>query len=142
MSINQKQLLSILQAVQIQLIYVQKMMYAAVCSELRQVLKEQYNTYRAIELEAYTIASSRGWDICGIDPLKIKMISLRCRIRLLLAESDSKIAKSLIQGNTRCIISNIRNSNNKQLSDNAVATLSHILLVCTADTTKRMRHFL
>ena len=124
------------------LIYVQKMMYAAVCSELRQVLKEQYNIYRAIEIEVYTIASSRGWDIWGIDPLKIKMISLRCRIRLLLAESDSKIAETLIQGNTRRIISNIRNSNNQQLSDNAVATLSHILLACTADTAKRMRYFL
>lgn len=142
MSTNQKQLLSILQIVQIQLIYIQKLMYAAVCSELRQVLKEQYNTYRAIELEVYTIASSRGWDIWGIDPLKIKIISLRCRIRLFFFENDSKIAETLIQGNARRIITNIRNSKNEQLSDNAVATLSHILLVCTVDTVKRMMCFL
>lgn len=139
MSREQQQLLSILKIVQLQQIYIYKIMHAAVSYELKEILADLYSIYRRIELEIFAIASSRRWDVLEVDPISIKLVAYICHCRLLFVNNEAKIAISIIRKNIHHIIHKIGNKKYDHSSDSTVMSLSNRLLVCVADIVKRIQ---
>jgi len=109
---------------------------------LRTALKEQLEDYDAIEQEAQSIASSRGWILEELDPAVKGMAKMVTRTRLAFGNVDSKVAAMMIQGNTRGIIKGYKNIHQLYSSDERVSLLAQKLLDCEHANAKKMQGFL
>ena len=65
---NREVLSSILKTVQIGQAGIRSVLDMGMQSSLRKELEAQLQEYSAIEMEAHTIASQRGWDLRALDP--------------------------------------------------------------------------
>lgn len=97
-------------------------------SQLKQVLHDQLTEYDSIERQAYAIATRKGWLMEPLDSGVERMSSLMAKMQLLGGEADSKIAKMLVQGNTRGMIKGLKNLHHCASLDPSVDEIAHKLL--------------
>lgn len=125
---NQKMLASILRTAQMGQAGIRCVMDHAVRTDLRTELKNQLREYDCIEKEAQKLASQRGWELTNLNPAVVNMASAMTKARLFGGNNDSKIAGMLIQGNTRGMITGLKNIHQYGKSDPAVTGLAQRLL--------------
>ena len=111
-------------------------------ASLRTELRSQLQQYDAIEQEAQTIASRRGWTLEELDPSIKIMSTMMSRAKLRFGNADSKTAAMMIQGNTRGMIKSLKNMHQFCSSDERVSNLSQKLLDCETANIRRMQGFL
>ena len=111
-------------------------------SGLRKALQSQLREYDAIEQEAYSIASTRGWELRELEPAAKGMVDMMTRAKLLFGNNDSRVAAMMIQGNTRGMILGIKDLHQFSGTDNQVSTLSQRLIDCETANIRQMQGFL
>ncbi len=109
---------------------------------LRKALESQLREYDCIETEAHSIASQRGWELPELEPGVRFMADMMTRMRLAYGNTDSKIAGMMIQGNTRGMITGLKNAHQFSQQDEPVSTLSQRLLDCETANIRQMQSFL
>lgn len=110
-------------------------------ASLRTELRSQLQQYDAIELEAHSIASSRGWNLEELDPSVKAMAGMMSRAKLKFGNADSKTAAMMIQGNTRGMIKSLKNMHQFCGNDERVSRLSQKLLDCETVNIRKMQGF-
>lgn len=95
---------------------------------LRRALHDQLTEYDAIEQQAYDLATRRGWLLEPLDSGLERMSSIMAKMQLIGGQKDSKIAKMLVQGNTRGMIKGLKNLHHCAPLDRQVDELAHKLL--------------
>lgn len=109
---------------------------------LRKALESQLQEYDIIESEAHAIASQRGWELPELDPAVRFMSDMMTKAKLAYGNTDSKIAGMMIQGNTRGMITGLKNAHQFNKQDAEVSTLSQKLLDCETANIRQMQNFL
>lgn len=109
---------------------------------LRKALESQLREYDSIESEAYSIASQRGWELSELNPSVRFMADMMTRTKLSYGNTDSKIAGMMIQGNTRGMITGLKNLHQFNKHDAQISTLSQKLLDCETSNIRQMQGFL
>ncbi len=100
----------------------------ALQEDLKRELAMELAEYDAIETEAQRIAGRRNWKLGNLNPAIKTMSGTMARARLVGGNADSKIAGMLIQGNTRGMITGIKNLHNSSHSDSSVEALAQRLV--------------
>ena len=109
---------------------------------LRKALESQLREYDSIESEAHSIASQRGWELSELNPSVRFMADMMTRTKLSYGNTDSKIAGMMIQGNTRGMITGLKNLHQFNKHDTQISTLSQKLLDCETSNIRQMQGFL
>lgn len=109
---------------------------------LRKALESQLQEYDAIESEAHAIASQRGWELPELAPAAKGMATMMSKAKLAGGNTDSKIAGMMIQGNTRGMITSLKNLHQFNRQDSQVSTLSQKLLDCETANIRQMQGYL
>lgn len=109
---------------------------------LKSALESQLREYDAIENEAHSIASQRGWEVPELDPAVRKMTDMMTRMKLMRKNPDSKIAEMMIKGNTKGIIKGLRNTHQFPGQDERVGSLSQKLMDTENSNIQQMKDYL
>lgn len=109
---------------------------------LRQALESQLREYDAIEQEAQDIMRRRNWLAAEADPVVQGLSAMVSRAKLSYGNTDSKIASMMIQGNTKGMISGIRDMHQFPQQDTAVSTLAQKLIDTETSNIRQMKTFL
>ena len=109
---------------------------------LRTALSGQLQEYGAIEAEARSIASQRGWELPELDPAVRFLTDRAIRFRLSGRNTDSRIAGMRIQDSTKGMIKGLRALHQLTGTDQRVRILSQKLLDCESAGIRQMQHFL
>ena len=109
MKTNKEILSSLLKTTQMGQIGIRSVQKRAESPELQQALDSQLREYDKIEREAHNIANMRGWVLPELNPGIRTMSEMMSRMKLMGSRKDSKIAGMMIQGNTRGVITNLKN---------------------------------
>ncbi len=109
---------------------------------LRQALESQLREYDAIEQEAQDIMRRRNWPAAEADPVVQGLSAMVSRAKLSYGNTDSKIASMMIQGNTKGMISGIRDMHQFPQQDTAVSTLAQKLIDTETSNIRQMKTFL
>lgn len=133
---------SILKTTQMGQIGIRSVLDTAMRPTLRKALESQLQEYDTIESEAHSIASSRGWEVPELDPVVRTMSDMMTRMKLTGGNTDSKIAGMMIQGNTRGMITGLKNLHQFNKQDLQIRTLSQRLLDCENANIRQMQGFL
>ena len=133
---------SILKTTQMGQVGIRSILDRAMRPTLRKALESQLQEYDAIESEAHTIASQRGWELPELAPGVKGMAIMMSRARLAGGNTDSKIAGMMIQGNTRGMITSLKNLHQFNRQDSQVSTLSQKLLDCETANIRQMQGYL
>ncbi len=140
---NSKDLLaSVLKTTQMGQIGIRSVLKNPLRATLRTALKSQLEEYDAIEKEALSIASSRGWRLDNLDPAIKSMTDIMVKTRLHFGNADSKAAAMMIQGNTRGMIKSLKNLHHINNSDQRISLLTQKLLDCEEENIRQMQGFL
>ena len=111
-------------------------------SSLRNTLEAQLREYDSIEIEAYTIALQRGWDLPELDFGRRILKDRLTRMKINGRNTDSSIADILIRGNTKGMIRGLKNLHQFEGQDHQIRTLSQKLLDCETAHIRQMQGFL
>ena len=133
---------SIIKTSQMGQIGIRSVLKSPLRANLKDALRDQLREYDAIEREALSLASSRGWTLKQQDPAIQTMTDMMTKMRLSYGDSSSKAAAMMIQGNTRGIIKGYKNLNQYPPSDQRVVTLAQKLLDCEKANIQQMQGFL
>lgn len=128
MKTNKEILCSIIKTVQMGQCGIRCVQDKASGQQLKQVLSDQLNEYDQIERQAYALATRKGWLMEPLDAGVERMSSMMARMQLLGGEKDSKIAKMLVQGNTRGMIKGLKNLHHCVPLDPSVDAIAQKLL--------------
>lgn len=109
---------------------------------LRTALESQLREYDAIEREAQNIATQRGWELQDLPSMTKIMSEMMSKMKLIGGNIDSKIAGMMIQGNTRGMITGLKNLHQFNRQDTQITTLSQKLLDCETANIRQMQGFL
>ena len=109
---------------------------------LRQALKVQRKEYSDLEAEGKLLAQRKGISIEQIGAVTKRMSAWLSRGQLLVGEPNSKIAGMMIQGNTRGVITGMKNARMHQNKDSRVTALSEKLLETEDRNIDQMKPFL
>ena len=140
---NDRQMLgSILKTTQLGQIGIRSALHAGLRPGLGKTLQAQLREYDMIESEAHAIASQRGWELKEIQPGRRVLTGMMTRMKFRHGNSDSKIADMMIQGNTRGMITGLKDLHRYQQQDHRVSSLSQRLLDCEAATIRQLQAFL
>ena len=140
---NDREMLSaILKSTQMGQVGIRSVMGHALQPELKKALQSQLREYDTIESEAHALASQRGWELTELQPGIGIMSNMMARMRLSVGNADSKIAGMMIQGNTRGMITGLKDLHEYRLQDSQVSALSQRLLDCETANVKQMQKFL
>ena len=140
---NSKEMLSsLLKTTQMGQVGIRSVLDTAMRPGLRKALESQLHEYDSIETEAHTIASRRGWELKELDPAVRFMADMMTRAKLNWGNTDSKIAGMRIQGNTRGMITGLKNAHQFNKQDEEVRLLSRKLLDCETANIRQMQGFL
>jgi len=140
---NSKEILSsVLKTTQMGQVGIRSVLDTSMRPGLRKALESQLREYDCIESEAHCIASQRGWDLPELDPAVRFMADMMTRMKLRRANSDSKIADMMIQGNTRGMIKGLKNIHQFPDTDAQISILSQKLLDCENANIRQMQTFL
>jgi len=142
MKTNKEILSSIVKTSQMGQIGIRSVLDTAMRPGLRKALEDQLREYDAIETEAHTIATQRGWDVREIDPAVRFLTDRMTRMKLTGRNTDSKIAGMMIQGNTKGMITSLKNIHQFDGQDQRVTILSQKLLDCETANIRQMQSFL
>lgn len=135
-------LTSLLKTTQMGQVGIRSLLDIGMDESLRQALKSQLREYDAIETEAHTLASQRGWELAELDPAVRIMADIMTRSRAGGKQPDSKIAAMMIRGNTRGMIKGIQNMHQYEAQDRSIRILSQKLLDCERANIRQMQQFL
>lgn len=140
---NSKEILSsILKTTQMGQIGIRSVLDMGMRPSLHKALESQLQEYDSIESEAHSIASARGWELPELDPAVRFMSNMMTRMQLTGNEVDSKIAKMMVQGNTKGIIKQNRDIHRYSGNDEAICRMSQKLLDTEQNNLKQMYPFL
>ena len=140
---NSKELLSsVLKTTQMGQIGIRSVLDICMGPGLRKALESQLREYDAIESEAHTIATQRGWELPELDPAVRFFSDAMTRMKLTHGNCDSKIADMMIQGNTKGMIKGLKNLHQFPRQDDQVSTISQKLLDCETANIRQMQSFL
>lgn len=140
---NSKQLLSsLLKTTQMGQIGIRSVLDTSMRPSLRKALESQLAEYDAIETEAHSIASQRGWELAELDPAVRAMSNMMTRMKLTGHNADSKIADMMIQGNTKGMVKGLRNMHQFPREDSQISALSQKLLDTENANIRQMQAFL
>lgn len=139
---NKEILTSLLKTAQMGQVGIRSVLDTGMEADLRKALESQLREYDAIETEAHSLASQRGWELKELDPAIRIMSDMMTRARLTGKNTDSKIAGMMIQGNTRGIIKGLKNIHQYTGQDVPVRVLSQKLLDCETANIRQMQPFL
>lgn len=139
---DHEMLSSILKTTQMGQIGIRSVLEISMRPGLRKALQSQLQEYDTIESEAHAIASQRGWELREIQPGKRLMTDMMTRMKLSRGNSDSKIAGMMIQGNTRAMITGLKDLHQYPQQDSRVSALSQRLLDCETANIRQMQAFL
>lgn len=140
---NSKQLLSsLLKTTQMGQIGIRSVLDTSMRPSLRKALESQLAEYDAIETEAHSIASQRGWELAELDPAVRAMSNMMTRMKLTGHNADSKIADMMIQGNTKGIVKGLKDIHQFAQQDGPVCALSQKLLDTETANIRQMQNFL
>jgi hypothetical protein len=95
---------------------------------LKTELHNQLKEYDALEKETLKLATNQGWRLTNLNPAVQAMSAMMAKLQLMGGETDSKIAGMLIQGNTRGMITGIKNLRKTPQITQPVKALSQKLL--------------
>lgn len=132
---------SVLKTTQMGQIGIRCVLKSPLNASLRTELRSQLQQYDAIEQEAHSIASSRGWTLEELDPAVKVMAGMMTRSKLKFGNADSKTAAMMIQGNTRGMIKSLKNMHQFCGSDERVSRLSQKLLDTETANIRKMQGF-
>lgn len=132
---------SILKTTQMGQVGIRCVLKSPLNANLRTELRSQLQQYDAIEQEAHSIASSRGWILEELDPGVKIMAGMMTRTKLRFGNADSKAAALMIQGNTRGMIKSLKNLHQFYNEDECVSRLSQKLLDCEIAGIRQMQGF-
>ena len=139
---DQQMLSSILKTTQMGQIAIRKVLDTSMRPSLRTALQSQLQEYDSIESDAHALASQRGWDLQEVQPAKRMATGIITHMKLSHGNSDSKIAGMMIQGNTRGMITGLKNLHQYQQQDSQVSALSQRLLDCETANIRQMQAYL
>ena len=139
---RQELLNSVLKTTQMGQVGIRSVLKNAMRPAMRRALESQLQEYDAIEGEAHAIASQRGWELEELDPIAKTMASAMSRARLSFGNTDSKIAGMMIQGNTRGMITGLKNLHQFNRQDTQISGLSQKLLDTETANIRQMQGFL
>ena len=142
MKSNKEILSSIIKTAQMGQIGIRSVLDTAMRPGLRNALMDQLEEYDSIETEAHTIATQRGWEIKEIDPAVRFLADRMTRMKLTGRNTDSKIAGMMIQGNTKGMITGLKNIHQFDKNDQRITLLSQKLLDCETANIRQMQSFL
>lgn len=133
---------SVLKTTQMGQIGIRSVLKNPIRATLKTALKSQLEEYDAIEKEALSIASSRGWHLDNLDPAIQSMTDIMVKTRLQFGNADSKAAAMMIHGNTRGMIKGFKNLHHINNSDQRISLLTQKLLDCEEENIRQMQGFL
>lgn len=140
---NSKQLQSsLLKTTQMGQIGIRSVLDTSMRPSLRKALESQLAEYDAIETEAHSIASQRGWELAELDPAVRAMSNMMTRMKLTGHNADSKIADMMIQGNTKGMVKGLKDIHQFAQQDGPVCALSQKLLDTETANIRQMQNFL
>lgn len=140
---NSKEILSsILKTTQMGQTGIRSVLDTSMRPALRKALESQLREYDSIETEAHSIATQRGWELNELDPAVRFLSDRMTRIKLTGRNTDSKIAGMMIQGNTRGMITGLKNIHQFDAQDDQVHILSQKLLDCETANIRQMQGYL
>lgn len=142
MKTSKEVLSSLLKTTQMGQIGIRSVLDTCMRPTLRKALESQLHEYDAIETEAHSMASRRGWELRELDPGVRFMTDMMVRMRLTGKNTDSKIAAMMIQGNTKGLIKGTRNLNQFTGQDDSLQILTQKLLDCETANIRQMQGFL
>lgn len=138
-----KQILSsVLRTTQMGQVGIRSVLDTSMRPGLRKALESQLQEYDAIESEAHSIASARGWELSELDSAVRLMTDMMTRMKLHRTNSDSRIAGMMIQGNTKGMIKGLTDLHQFPDSDGQIRVLSQKLLDCETANIRQMQNFL
>lgn len=140
---NGKQILSaILKTTQLGQTGIRSVLDTSMRPGLRKTLESQLREYDALEREAHSIASRRGWELRDLDPAVRMMTDFKARMQLRHSNTDSKIASMMIQENTKAMIQGLKLIHQYPESDLQINVLSQKLLDCETANIRQMQPYL
>lgn len=142
MKTSKELLSSLLKTAQMGQIGIRSVLDTSMDPSLRAALHAQLREFDAIETEAHSIASQRGWELSDLDPAVRFVTDRMTRFRLTGKHTDSRIADMMIQGNTKGMIKNLQNMHQFDSEDQRVRILSQKLLDCENAGIRQMQAFL
>ena len=142
MKTNREILSSVLKTTQMGQIGIRSVLDTSMRPSLRKALESQLAEYDAIETEAHSIASQRGWELAELDPAVRAMSNMMTRMKLTGHNADSKIADMMIQGNTKGMVKGLKDIHQFAQQDGPVCALSQKLLDTETANIRQMQNFL
>ena len=137
---DDKMLTSVLHTVQLGQSGIRCVMDKAVSPDLKREMKQQLQTYDAMEKEALKLGARKGYQLQDLNPNIIRMSAVMARMRLFGGQRDSKIAGMLIQGNTRGVILGSKNLHHGPGVDPQIRELTQRLVAqekCSIENTQQ-----
>lgn len=139
---SKEMLSSMLKTTQMGQIGIRSVLDTTMRPSLRKALESQLQEYDSIETEAHAIATQRGWELPELDPAVRFMADMMTKAKLSYGNTDSKIAGMMIQGNTKGMITGLKNAHQFNKQDDQVNALSQKLLDCETANIRQMQNFL
>ena len=142
MKTSREMLSSILKTTQMGQVGIRSVLNASMRPGLRKALESQLQEYDSIESQAHAIAGQRGWELSDLQGGVRMMTDMMTRMKLSYGNADSKIAGMMIQGNTRGMITGLKNLHQYNSLDCQISGLSQKLLDCETANIRQMQSFL
>ena len=142
MKTSQQILSSVLKTTQMGQIGIRSVLDTRMRPGLKDALTSQLKEYDALESEAHTLATQRGWELPELDPAARALASMLTRVKLQMGGNDSKIADMMIQGNTKGMIKGLKTLHQFGQQDEQINTLSQKLLDTENANIRQMQAFL
>lgn len=142
MKTSQQILSSVLKTTQMGQIGIRSVLDTRMRPGLKDALTSQLKEYDALESEAHTLATQRGWELPELDPAARAMASMMTRVKLQMGGNDSKIADMMIQGNTKGMINSLKLMHRLPREDSQISALSQKLLDTENANIRQMQAFL
>lgn len=142
MNSSKEMLASLLKTTQMGQVGIRSVLDTTMRPGLRKALESQLREYDSIETELHRVATQRGWELRELDPAVRVMTDMATRTRLAWGNTDSKIAGMMIQGNTRGMITGLKNIHQFNKQDEQISLLSRKLIDCETANIRQMQSFL
>lgn len=142
MKSNKEILSSLLKTTQMGQIGIRSVQNSATNPDLKKALCDQLREYDSIETEVHDLAKHRGWQLHELNSSIRAMSETMAHVKLMGGNKDSKIAAMMIQGNTRGMITGLKNAHQHYEKDEKVTALADKLLSFETANIRQMEPFL
>ncbi len=115
---------------------------AATAAQLQNELDNELNEYDSLERSAMHLAQARNWKLSELPGTVRGMAATMSRLRLAGGNRDSKIAGMLIQGNTRGMITGLKNLHRTESCDQQIIDLAQQLVERETENIRKTQAFL